>query len=71
VSCELKHLPLNEGEYDVTVMMANRRPWHQVDCVEAALRLQVETNDYFGTGLQPGAEQGPIAWRARWSVLPA
>jgi lipopolysaccharide transport system ATP-binding protein len=66
ISCEVRHLPLTAGEYDVTLMLTNRMPWHEVDCVENALRFHVETNNYFGTGLQPGIEQGPIAHRSRW-----
>jgi lipopolysaccharide transport system ATP-binding protein len=70
LSCELRQLPLNVGQYDLTVKVSNRIPWQDVDCVEAALRFEVEPNDYFGTGLRPGAEQGPVAHRAAWRLLP-
>jgi len=68
ITCELLDVPLVSGQYDVSVMLTNRIPWHDVDCVEAALRLEVESLNYFGTGLHPGTEQGPIAQHSRWSV---
>lgn len=68
--CELSHLPLAQGEYQVSVALTRRMPWHNVDLIEAAMRFEVETNDYFGTGLQPGPDQGPIACRSRWSLQP-
>jgi hypothetical protein len=71
VTCELRHLPLTEGSYDVSVRLTRRMPWHDVDAVESALRFDVESNDYYGTGLQPGPDQGLIAWRSRWAVQPS
>jgi lipopolysaccharide transport system ATP-binding protein len=71
ITCHLPRLPLTEGSYDVSVRLTRRMPWHDVDAVEAALRFDVESNDYFGTGLQPGPEQGPIAWRSSWALQPA
>jgi homopolymeric O-antigen transport system ATP-binding protein len=70
-TCVARHLPLTQGEYDVSVTMSNRIPWHDVDCVDPALRIEVENDDYFGTGLRPGTEQGPIAHRSEWSLVPA
>ena len=70
VECRLPHIPLTAGEYDVTVMMTKRLPWHEVDCVEGALRFEVRTNDYFGTGMQPLPTHGPIAQRSEWSLVP-
>jgi len=67
LECCLPAVPLTAGEYDVAVMMAKRLPWHEVDCVEAALRFEVETNDYFGTGLEPLASHGPMAQRSLWT----
>jgi lipopolysaccharide transport system ATP-binding protein len=70
LECRLPAVPLTAGEYDVTVMMTKRLPWHEVDYVEAALRFEVETNDYFGTGLEPLPSHGPVAQRSQWSLLP-
>ena len=67
LECRLPAVPLTAGEYDVTVMMTKRLPWHEVDYVEAALRFEVETNDYFGTGLEPLASHGPLAQRSQWT----
>jgi hypothetical protein len=63
-------VPLNVGEYEVSVMLTNRLPWHDVDCVDGALRFEVDANDYFGTGLRPGTEQGLLAYRSSWTVSP-
>jgi lipopolysaccharide transport system ATP-binding protein len=68
LSCHVRELPLNPGEYDVSVMFTKRLPWQDVDYVEGALRFEVEPADFFGTGLRPGAEQGPIAYRSSWSL---
>ena len=70
IECRMPHVPLTAGEYDVTVMMTKRLPWHEVDCVEGALRFEVRTNDYFGTGMQPLSTHGPIAQRSEWSLVP-
>ena len=70
VCCEIPCLPLNVGEYDVSIRMTNRIPWEDRDCVDAALRFAVEPNDYWGTGLRPGVEQGPVALRSRWRAFP-
>jgi lipopolysaccharide transport system ATP-binding protein len=70
IECRWSHIPLAPGEYDVSVMMTKRLPWHEVDCVEAALRFEVVTHDYFGTGLQLLPVHGPFAQRSEWSVVP-
>jgi len=70
ITCELRQLPLAEGNYDIAVRLTRRMPWHDVDAVERALRFDVDSNDYYGTGLQPGPDQGAIAWRSTWALQP-
>ena len=70
IACHIGQLPLIPGEYDVSVMMTQRMPWHDVDCIDSALRFEVAANDYYGTGLHPGPEQGATACRSVWTLQP-
>lgn len=63
--CTLPHLPLNEGDYFVTVIMGDKTTGH-TDMIENAMTFRVWFNDYFKTGMSLSASQGyfvqPSAW---------
>jgi lipopolysaccharide transport system ATP-binding protein len=63
--CTLPQLPLNEGDYFVTLIMGDKTLGH-ADMIETAMTFRVWFNDYFKTGMSLSSSQGyfvqPSAW---------
>jgi lipopolysaccharide transport system ATP-binding protein len=67
--CSVRNFPLVEGEYSITVAIGKKRPRHNIDCVEDALRFRVEAGDYFKTGATVLKGQGYLAQKSSWQVV--
>jgi lipopolysaccharide transport system ATP-binding protein len=66
--CRVNNLTLAEGNYSVLVALGNR-PGETIDCVNDALRFQVELGNYFENGASLLPKQGFFAVKSRWQVV--
>jgi lipopolysaccharide transport system ATP-binding protein len=68
VTCEIPQIPLMPGRYVVDLWLedfANQTP---LDMVADAVTFEVIPADLLGTGRLPSPNEGPVFYRARWSL---
>jgi len=63
--CTLPRLPLNEGDYFVTIAIGDKTGG-DADMIETAMSFRVWFNDYFKTGMSLSSAQGYFVQESRW-----
>lgn len=66
IECALPNLPLQAGSYHLAISARIGSEW--CDYVQHAGLLEVESGDYFGSGVLPPTDDGPFLVEQRWSV---
>ena len=66
IECTLPNVPLQAGSYHLAISARTGR--ESCDYVQHAGILEVESGDYFGTGVLPPTDDGPFLVEQRWSV---
>jgi lipopolysaccharide transport system ATP-binding protein len=70
ITCTLPRLPLLPGQYPVDLYLGD--PYWKSDYIRCALRLDIRSEDVYGTGRLPKpAQHGPVLWNAEWRWEPS
>ena len=66
IICTLEAPPLTPGTYSVDLWLGDGLM--DSDMIEGALRFNVEPSDFYGTGVSPVPEHGPMVLQASWTL---
>jgi lipopolysaccharide transport system ATP-binding protein len=68
ITCVLPRLPLNEGDYSLTVSIGNKTVG-DVDMIESAMTFRVWFSDYFKTGESISSSLGYFIQESQWKLI--
>jgi lipopolysaccharide transport system ATP-binding protein len=68
VTCEIPEIPLMPGRYVVDLWLEDFANHAPLDMVADAVTFEVIPADLLGTGRLPSPNEGPVFYRARWSL---
>jgi lipopolysaccharide transport system ATP-binding protein len=72
ISCNFDSLPLVPGTYVLSLYFGDfGDQTRDLDTVIDAITLEVPPSDVFGTGMLPRPSDGPVLWKASWSLTQA
>jgi hypothetical protein len=69
VTCDLGHVPLNQGEYAIRIFLGDRSD-SQIEVHENLGALHVLPVDVFGSGVPLTRNHGFFFWKADWTTDP-
>jgi lipopolysaccharide transport system ATP-binding protein len=64
--CRVPQLPLQPSSYKLSIYCSQRHVPGELDALERAVALEVDSTDYFGTGFMPHNSTGLFLVRAAW-----
>ena len=66
IRCHVENMPLKPGRYVMDVhLRSHSKPY---DIIESAAAVDIEFEDFFGTGEMIGGDEGAIVHRSKWDL---